>query len=98
MEYNRMERMVHEYLNSMVGGSPVLRKEKVVGIHRSNVFPSENFYVNGIWVCSIGTIEFDNFNLSIEPKLRDSIEKLFDLDKDYSYLYFREWINKLDGK
>ena len=93
MVYNRMERMVYRYLDSMVGGSPVLLRIKWIDPRWSEDFPIEMFYVNEVLV---GSIRIENSGLLIETKIRQSIMDLFDLDMQDSYLYFRKWVNKLE--
>jgi hypothetical protein len=93
MEYNRIEKMVHEYLDSIVGGNPVLTKHKVLDRYWSNKYPVENFYVNGV---RVGSIRIKDCGLLIETKIRNTLMKLFDLNMEDSYLYFRKWINKLE--
>jgi hypothetical protein len=92
---NSMERLVGEYLDSMVGGNPVLRKEKVIDRYWSSKHPVENFYVNGV---KVGMVKFRDNGVSMEYAIRVSIMELFDLNIKDTYLYFREWVNKLDNK
>ena len=92
MEYNRIERMVYRYLDSMVGGNSVLRKERVIDRYWSSKYPVENFYVNGVKVGMRG--HRDTWVL-MEYEIRVSIMDLFDLNMDDSYLYFREWLNNI---
>lgn len=90
-----MERMVGEYLDSMVGGNPVLRRIVEIDRYWSSRTPVENFYVNGV---KVGVIRHRDNGVLVETKIRQSIMDLFDLDMRDSYLYFREWVNKLDNK
>ena len=48
-----IEKMVHEYLDSMVGGNPVLTKEITIDSSWSGRSPVKNFYVNGIRIGSM---------------------------------------------
>jgi hypothetical protein len=91
-----MEKLVHNYLDSIVGGNPVLRKEKVIDRYWSSKHPVENFYVNKIRVGSIRN--YSGGQVLIEVVIRNSIMKLFDLSMADSYSYFRRWVNKLDNK
>jgi hypothetical protein len=95
MEYNRIEKMVYNYLDSIVGGNPVLSKKVETDPSYSDVFPVENFYVNDV---RVGSIRIVNGGVLIETKIRNTLMKLFDLNMEDSYLYFRKWINKLGDK
>ena len=90
-----MENLVYEYLNSMVGGSPVLLRIKGIDPRWVEDFPIEMFYVNEVLV---GSIRIENSELLIETKIRQSIMDLFDLDMQESYSYFKGWIKKLEVK
>jgi hypothetical protein len=93
MVNSSIEKMVYNYLDSIVGGNPVLRKEKVLDRYWSNKYPVENFYVNGV---RVGSIRINDCGLLMETKIRNTLMKLFDLNMEDSYLYFRKWINKLE--
>jgi hypothetical protein len=93
MENNRIEKMVYNYLDSIVGGNPVLKKEKVIDRYWSNRIPVENFYVNGV---KVGVRKYRDNGVFMERGIRLSIMDLFDLDTMGSYFYFRSWINKLE--
>ena len=95
MEYNRIERMVYEYLDSMVGDSPVLLRIKGIDPRWTEDFPIEMFYVNEVLV---GSIRIENSELLIETKIRNTLMILFDLDMQESYSYFKGWIKKLEVK
>lgn len=87
-----IEKMVYNYLDSIVGGNPVLTKEKVIDRYWSNRYV-ENFYVNGV---KVGVRKYRDNGVSMEHGIRLSIMDLFDLGIMDSYLYFRSWINKLE--
>jgi hypothetical protein len=89
-----MEKLVHEYLNSMVGDNPILMRLKEMDPSWSDSSPVVNFYVNDVRVGSIRNYSGDK--VLIESDLRNSIMKLFNLGMEDSYLYFRKWINKLE--
>jgi hypothetical protein len=91
-----MEKLVHEYLDSIVGDNPVLTKVKVVDVHRSNVFPVENFFVNDVRIGSKRNIPSNR--LLIDLGIRYTIMDLFDLDMLTSYSYIRNWFDKFDDK
>jgi hypothetical protein len=91
-----MERLVGEYLDSMVGGNPVLMKLEEIDPSWCDNTPVENFYVNDIRVGSIRN--YSGGQVLIEVVIRNSIMKLFDLSMADSYSYFRRWVNKLDNK
>ena len=89
-----MEKLVYEYLNSMVGGNPILMKMTMVDPSWIDNTLVENFYVNEVRVGSIRN--HSSGKVLIEKNVSNSLMMLFDLDKDDSYLYFRKWINKLE--
>ena len=89
-----MEKLVHEYLNSMVGDNPVLMRNMIIDPSWDDTEPVENFYVNEVRVGSIRNYSIGN--LLIEVGIRNSIMQLFGLSMDESYSYFRRWINKLE--
>lgn len=88
-----IERMVYRYLDSMVGGSPVLLRIKGIDPRWAEDFPIEMFYVNEVLV---GSIRIENSELLIETKIRNTLMILFDLDMQESYSYFKGWVNKLE--
>ena len=89
-----MEKLVHEYLNSMVGDNPVLMRNMIIDPSWDDTEPVENFYVNEVRVGSIRN--YSSGKLLIEVGIRNSIMQLFGLSMDDSYSYFRKWINKLE--
>ena len=93
MEYNRIEKLVYEYLDSMVGGNPILLRIEEIDPSWSDSTPVENFYVNEV---RVGSIRDTNGVMLTKPEIRFTIMGLFDLDCNDSYLYFRKWINKLE--
>ena len=48
-----MEKLVHEYLDSMVGDNPILTRIKSIDASWSNKYLVDNFYVNEVRVGSI---------------------------------------------
>ena len=91
-----MEKLVHEYLNSMVGDNPVLMRNMIIDPSWDDTEPVENFYVNEVRVGSIRN--YSSGQVLIEVVIRNSIMKLFDLSMADSYSYFRRWVNNLDNK
>ena len=87
-----MEKLVHEYLNFMVGDNPILMRIKSIDVSWSDKYSVEIFYVNEVKV----GYRLRDGKVLIESDLRNSIMKLFDLNMEDSYLYFRKWINKLE--
>ena len=94
MKNNRIEKMVGEYLDSMVGGNPILTRLKEMDPSWSDSSPVVNFYANDVRVGSIRN--YSSGKVLIERNVSNSLMMLFDLDRDDSYLYFRKWINKLE--
>ena len=90
-----MEKLVHKYLDSMVGGNPVLIKKMEISPYSlSHTFPVENFYVNDVRVGS----KCLDVECIMEHKLGKTLQNLFNLEGNHAHRYFMSWINKLDGK
>lgn len=91
-----MEKLVYEYLDSMVGDNPILMKIEGMDPSWIDNTPVVNFYVNEVRVGSIRN--HSSGKVLIERNIGNSLMLLFDLDMDDSYLYFRKWLNKLEVK
>lgn len=91
----RLEKLVSEYLNSIVGDNPtlsVLRKRAgfIRGI--SEYMYKETFYVNGI---RVGSKSHGSGRISMDSDLYDKTRKLFGLTNSSTSTYFREWLSKI---
>lgn len=91
----RLEILVSEYLNSIVGDKPtlsVLRRR--VGFIRgiSEYMYKEVFYVNGI---RVGSKSHGNNKISMDKELYGKTRKLFSLTNTITSIYFRKWLSKI---
>ena len=90
-----MEKLVAEYLNSIVGNNPtlsVLKKEThfIRGL-KLPVFKSE-YYVNGI---KVGSRADGVKKISMEIELYNGVRKLFGLDNAHTSRYFNRWLSNI---
>jgi hypothetical protein len=89
-----MERLVYEYLNSTVGGDPILTvsKQKIhFGGYRGNM--SKTIYsVNGIVV---GSRKDGVKRISMRSELYRSVRILFGLSHTDTSQYFNDWLNNI---
>jgi hypothetical protein len=90
-----MEKLVHEYLNSMVGSDPTLKvsKETTNFIRSINSYMYRSVYsVNGI---EIGSRKDGVKKISMNRELYDSTRKLFGLNNLLTSQYFNNWLNNI---
>jgi hypothetical protein len=90
-----MEKLVYEYLNSMVGDNPTLTvlKRKSQFIRGLNLFMFKNeYYVNGI---KVGSRKDGIEKISMDLELYNGVRKLFGLDNTRTSQYFNQWLSNL---
>ena len=90
-----MEKLVHEYLNSIVGDDPALTvsRETTNFVRSMNLYMYRSVYsVNGI---EIGSRKDGVNKISMNRELYDSTRKLFGLSHTDTSQYFNEWLNNL---
>jgi hypothetical protein len=89
-----MERLVYEYLDSTVGGNPVLTvsKQKIhFGGYRGNM--SMNIYsVNSI---KVGSRKDGVKKITMKSELYNSVRILFGLSHTDTSQYFNDWLNNI---
>jgi len=90
-----MEKLVYEYLNSIVGDNPTLfvLKRKSHFIRGLNLFMFMNeYYVNGI---KVGSRKDGIEKISMDLELYNGVRKLFGLDNTHTSRYFNQWLSNL---
>ena len=90
-----MEKLVYEYLNSMVGDNPTLTilKRKSHFIRGLNLFMyMTEYYVNGI---KVGSRKDGIEKISMDLELYNGVRKLFGLDNTRTSQYFNQWLGNL---
>ena len=90
-----MEKLVNEYLNSIVGDNPTLSvlKRKSHFIRGLNFFMFTNeYYVNGI---KVGSRKDGIEKISMDLELYNGVRKLFGLDNTRTSRYFNQWLSNL---
>lgn len=94
-----MEKLVYEYLNSIVGDNPtlsVLKLKTHFNGYRGYMF--QNIYsVNGI---KVGSRKDGVKKISMKSELYHSVRVLFGLSHTDTSQYFNDWLNNIpkDGK
>jgi hypothetical protein len=90
-----MEKLVYEYLNSIVGNNPTLsvlkRKSHFIRGLNLSMFMNE-YYVNGILV---GSRTVGIMKISMDLELYNGVRKLFGLDNTHTSRYFNQWLSNL---
>ena len=89
-----MEKLVHEYLNSTVGGNPTLSVlKRKTHFEKYRGYKSFNIYsVNGIVV---GSRKDGIKKISMKSELYRSVRILFSLSNTDTSRYFNEWLNNM---
>jgi hypothetical protein len=90
-----MEKLVYEYLNSIVGDNPTLTvlKKRTHFIRGINEYAHKNeYYVNGILV---GSRTVGIMKISMDLELYNGVRKLFGLDNTHTSRYFNQWLSNL---
>ena len=90
-----MEKLVYEYLNTMVGDNPSLTvsKRKSHFIRGLNLFMyMTEYYVNGI---KVGSRKDGIEKISMDLELYNGVRKLFGLDNVRTSQYFNQWLSNL---
>ena len=90
-----MEKLVYEYLNSMVGDNPALTvsKRKSHFIRGLNLFMyMTEYYVNGV---KVGSRKDGIEKISMDLELYNGVRKLFGLDNTRTSRYFNQWLSNL---
>jgi hypothetical protein len=88
-----MEKLVHEYLNSIVGDNPTLSVSKESN-HFERAFKMFSYYyiVNGV---KVGSRPHSVSKISMKSELYNSIRKLFGLNHVDTSQYFNNWLNNI---
>jgi hypothetical protein len=93
-----MEKLVYEYLNSIVGDNRVLKvsKESTHNWRGVKIF-SYNYFVNGI---KVGSRPAGISKVSMKSELYHSTRILFGLSHTDTSQYFNQWLNNIpkDGE
>lgn len=90
-----MEKLVGEYLNSIVGDNPTLTvlKKRTRFIRGINEYAYKNeYYVNGILV---GSRTVGIMKISMNYGLYNRVRTLFGLDNSRTSQYFNQWLSTL---
>lgn len=91
-----MEKLVHEYLNTIVGDNPTLtiskRETHFIRGMKLSVFMND-YYVNSI---KVGSRNDGVKKISMNSELYNKVKKLFGLNNTHTSQYFNNWINKFE--
>jgi hypothetical protein len=91
-----MEKLVHEYLNSIVGDNPslVVWKESTYFMRGLKMF-TYDYIVNGV---KVGSRPHGVSKVSMKSELYHSVRKLFGLGHVETSRYFNDWLSNISDK
>jgi hypothetical protein len=93
-----MEKLVHEYLNSIVGDNTTLTVSKQSTHLMKGLKMFQYLYIiNGI---KVGSRPLGVRRITMKSELYHNVRKLFGLSHTDTSLYFNRWLNKIpvDGE